>query len=164
VTVKDLEVLFDYDRWANDKLFGAMAELTPDQFTQEVAGSYGSVRNTLVHMLSAQWGWIDRCGGTPRGAALNAADYPTFASVLERWRQIEGYVRAFLSTLRDEDLGRGVEFALGNGPRQTMRLGELLHHAAAHSVHHRGQVALLLRSLGHAPGNFDMLFYYRTGR
>jgi uncharacterized damage-inducible protein DinB len=36
-----------------------------------------------------------------------------------------------------------------------MPIGQLLHHAASHGVHHRGQVALLLRSLGHVPGNFD---------
>ena len=33
-------------------------------------------------------------------------------------------------------------------------------HAAIHGVHHRGQVALLLRSLGAIPGDFDMFFYY----
>jgi uncharacterized damage-inducible protein DinB len=34
----------------------------------------------------------------------------------------------------------------------------------AHGVHHRGQAALLLRLLGHAPGNFDMLIYYAEKR
>jgi uncharacterized damage-inducible protein DinB len=28
-----------------------------------------------------------------------------------------------------------------------------------HGVHHRGQVALLLRALGFTPGDFDVLFY-----
>jgi len=78
----------------------------------------------------------------------------------QRWQQVESYVREFLSRLRDEDLDRTVEFAIGSSPKQTMRLGELMHHAANHAVHHRGQVALLLRVLGYAPGSFDILLYY----
>jgi len=160
MTIKDLELLFDYGYWANRQLFGVLSQLSPTQFTQSVAGSYGSVRNTMVHMLSAEWGWLDRCGGTPRGAALDASDYPTLASLVEEWQQVEGYVREFLSKLRDEDLDRSVEFALGKGPKQTMRLGELMYHAANHGAHHRGQIALLVRMLGYAPGNFDMLLYF----
>jgi uncharacterized damage-inducible protein DinB len=164
MTVKDLERLYDYGYWANKKLLSVVSQLTPDQFTQTVAGSYGSVRNTMVHILSAEWGWLDRCGGTSRGPALNAEDYPTLASVYDRWRQVESYVREFLSTLRDSDLDRTVEFAIGGGQKQSMCLGDLMHHAAIHGVHHRGQVALLLRSLGHTAGNFDVLVYYGDRR
>ena len=160
MTVKDLQALYDYSYWANKKLFEVLAGLTPEQFTEVVAGSYGSVRNTMVHVLSAEWGWLDRCGGAPRGAALVASDYPTLTSLLDRWQQVEASVRTFLGDLRDEDLDRVVEFAFGSGPKHAMRLGELMHHAAIHGVHHRGQVALLLRSLGQVPGNFDILFYY----
>ena len=154
--------MFDYGRWANGKLLEVLSQLTAEQFVQPVAGSYGSVRNTMVHILSAEWGWIDRCGGRPRGAALDASDYPTVASLFDRWHEVEGYEREFLSTLRDEDLDRTVEFSIGGGPRRAMPLGALMHHAANHGVHHRGQVALLLRSLGYVPGNFDILIYYAS--
>jgi uncharacterized damage-inducible protein DinB len=160
VTVEDLKTLFDYGYWANSKLSDVLSELTTEQFTQQVAGSYGSVRNTMVHMLSAEWGWLERCGGAVRGPALNARDYPTVASLLERWRHVETCMRGFLSTLRDDDLDRVLDFAIGGGATYSMPLGQLLHHAAIHGVHHRGQVALLLRTLGHVPGNFDILLYY----
>ena len=158
--VRDLERLYDYQYWANRRLMDVVSRLTPDEFTRSVAGSYGSVRNTLVHILSAEWGWLERCGGTPRGPALNAQDYPTVASLFDRWKYVEARVREFLSTLQDEDLGRMVEFALAGGSQQSMALGHLMHHAAIHGVHHRGQVALLVRTLGHIPGNFDILLYY----
>jgi uncharacterized damage-inducible protein DinB len=160
MTIEDLEALFDYNYWANQKFFEVLSQLTDAQFIQPVAGSYGSIRNTLVHVLSAEWGWLDRCGGPARGPALSASDYPTLASVRARWQQVEEHMRQFLASLSDADLERAVEFSIGNGPKQVMRLGELMHHAAIHGVHHRGQVALLVRSLGYAPGNVDLLLYY----
>jgi uncharacterized damage-inducible protein DinB len=160
MTVKDLQTLYDYSYWANRKIAGVASQLTPEQFTQSVAGSYGSIRNTMVHILSAEWGWLDRCGGPPRGAQLKADDFPTLQSVMDTWTRVEASMREFLSRLRDEDLARTIEFAIGAGPKHSMPLGELMHHAAVHAVHHRGQVALLLRALGYAPGNFDILMYY----
>lgn len=164
MTVKDLENLYDYGYWANRRLWRVMAQLTPEQFTQDVAGSYGSVRNTMVHVLSAEWGWLSRCGGPERGPALKPADFPTLDSLVATWTKVEGYVREVLSTLKDEDLYREVEYSNPQGEKRRMRLGELLQHAAHHGVHHRGQVALLLRLLGLTPGNFDALFYYAEKR
>ena len=161
MTVRDLERMYDYGYWANRKLVPVLAQLTPEQFTQDVAGSYGSVRNTLVHIMSAEWGWLDRCGGPKRGPILKSEDYPTLASLLETWGVVETHVRAFLASLNDADLLRNVEFRLPqmSDRAHVMRLGDLLQHAANHAVHHRGQVALLLRVLGYAPGNFDLLVY-----
>jgi len=89
MTIKGLENLHDYDHWANKKLFAVIVELTPEQFTQKIAGSYGSGRNTLVHMMSTEWGWLDRCGGTRRGSALKGEDYPTLESIMTLWSKVE---------------------------------------------------------------------------
>jgi uncharacterized damage-inducible protein DinB len=156
---RDLERLYDYNYWANKQLIGVVSQLTPEQFTQSVAGSYGSIRNTLVHVLSAEWGWLDRCGGPERGERLNPQDYPTVESLVRAWTRVEEYMRGFLSGPKDDDLTRDIEFAIGGGPKHSVPLGDLMQHAAVHAVHHRGQVALLLRTLGYVPGNFDLLLY-----
>lgn len=70
MTVEDMQTLFDYGYWANGKLFQTISQLTPAQFTHPLADDHGSIRNTLVHMLSAEWGWLDRCGGPARLAVL----------------------------------------------------------------------------------------------
>jgi uncharacterized damage-inducible protein DinB len=160
MTVKDLQTLFDYGHWANRKLLDAMSPLTPEQFTQPVSDNHGSIRNTMVHVLSAEWGWLDRCGGPERGAPLKPDDFPTIASLVEAENRVETYARQFLGTLRDEDLARIVEFTLGGSEKHSMPVGELLQHAANHGAHHRGQVSLLLRLLGKNPENFDLLFYF----
>ena len=164
MTVKDLEGLYDYGYWANKKLLQAVSPLTPEQFTQVVAGSYGSIRNTLVHILSAEWGWLSRCGGPERGPALKPTDYPTVETVVHTWGTVEANVRAFLSKLKDEDLVRQAEYVNPRGEKRSMPLGEMMQHAANHGVHHRGQVALLLRLLGQVPGDFDLIHYYAERR
>jgi len=164
MTIKDLEVLYDYGYWANRKLFDVIAQLTPEQFTQPVAGSYESIRNTMVHVLSAEAGWLDRCGGPKRGPRLNPADFPTAESVTQACHRVETQVREFLARLKDEDLARNAVYPTERSGTASMPVGELMQHAANHAVHHRGQIALLLRLLGHAPGNFDILIYFAEKR
>jgi uncharacterized damage-inducible protein DinB len=154
----ELRTLYDYGYWANGKLFLSLQQLTPPQFTESVGGSYGSIRNTMVHVVSAEWGWLDRCGGRARGARLSPDDYPTLASLMARASTVESYVREFLSGLSDADVVRRIEYQL-EGPKESTPLGDLMVHAHHHGVHHRGQVAMLVRMLGYAPGNFDFLFY-----
>jgi uncharacterized damage-inducible protein DinB len=162
--VADLQNLYDYTYWANSRLFPVLSQLTPEQFTESVAGSYGSVRNTLVHVLSAEWGWLDRCGGHPRGPLLNPDDFPTVETLVDQWKKVEGYVREFLSTLTDDDLDRVVDYSFNPSQPHSQSVGNLMQHAVIHAVHHRGQVAMLLRLLGHTPGNFDFLYYNEENR
>jgi uncharacterized damage-inducible protein DinB len=161
MTVSEIQRFYDYSYWANARLREPLSRLTTEEFTRTVAGSWGSVRNTLVHMMSAEGGWLERCGGPKRGPMLNPADFPTLESIVTRWSALETQMRAFLAGLTDEDLTRPMTFSLPQMDfSRAMPLGELLHHAVVHNSHHRGQVALLMRVLGHAPGNVDILFYY----
>jgi uncharacterized damage-inducible protein DinB len=93
VTVDDLRTLFDYGWWANGRLLPVVARLTPEEFTRDVTGGHGSIRNTLVHAMSAEWGWLDRCGGAPRGAPLKPPDFPTLESIERTWKKVERSVR-----------------------------------------------------------------------
>jgi uncharacterized damage-inducible protein DinB len=164
MTVKDLEILYDYGHWANRKLFDVISQLPPEQFIEAVAGSNASIRDTLVHVVSVEAGWLDRCGGPKRGPRLNPADFPTVESLTQARNRVEAHVREFLGNLTDEDLARNVEYVNDRAEKRSLPLGELMQHGANHGVHHRGQVALLLRLLGHTPGDFDILFYYADKR
>jgi len=157
--VADFERLYDYSCWANARLFDVVSRIAPEQFTRNVAGSYQSVRNTLVHTLSAEWGWMERCGGPPRGAKLDPANYPTAASVITAWKQVEKDFRAFLMSMNDADLSKPVEFGFSPGEKKSQSRMDILQHAMNHASHHRGQVSLLLRELGVVPGNYDFLWY-----
>ena len=141
------------------------ASLAPDEFIRTVAGGWQSVRNTLVHMMSAEGGWLVRAGGPKRGPALNPDDFATLDAVIGYWAVQEGKVRAFLGGLTSADLARSLEFTLPQlSLTGVLTIGEMLHHGVNHNIHHRGQAALLIRELGYAPGNVDLLFYYGERR
>ena len=160
INVKTLQELFDYSYWANTKIFDVLGSVTLQEFTQTIGGSYGSIRNTLVHIMSAEAGWMERCGGPKRGPRLSPADFPTLKSVIRTWTKVEVNMRRLLSDLSDEDLRHKVEFSFDSSRQYSMSIGEMLHHSALHGVHHRGQVALLLRVLGYVPGDVDIFNYY----
>jgi len=160
MTVKDLEEFYDYGYWANERLFEVVSQITPEDFTRQIDGSPASIRNLLVHSMSAEWGWLSKCGGPERSSRLEPNDYPTIDSVIETWTKVEKWVRAFLSRLKNQDLDRQIIFANERGESRSLSLGSIMHHAANHGVHHRGQISMLLRMLGKAPSNIDILVYY----
>jgi uncharacterized damage-inducible protein DinB len=159
MTIKDIDDVYTYSDWANQRLLKVIEGLAPDEFTRNLGGPFESIRTTLVHMLSAEWGWLGRCGGPERGPRLEPGHFPTLAAIEETWGNVQRGRREFLSSLKDDDVSRMVTYYNDNGEARSLSLGEIMQHAANHNAHHRGQVSMMLRILGHTPGNVDQLFY-----
>lgn len=160
-TIAQLTALYDYSYWANRRLHAPLAALTAEEFTRDVAGAWASVRNTLVHMMSAEGGWLERAGGPKRGAPLKGEAFPTFDAVAAYWAMQEQKVRTFLAAQDDASLQERLQYTIPQlSFSGVLSRGEMLHHAVNHNVHHRGQVMLLIRALGHVPGDVDLMFYY----
>src|ERR1044071_4784163 len=113
-TVEEVRRLFAYHSWATSKLLDVVGTLTPEEWSRDVAGTYGSVRNTLVHTLSAEWGWLDRARGWPRGDKLSPDNYPTPQSLIEQWARVEEKMNEFLSEVSAEQLNGVVEFSIAD--------------------------------------------------
>ena len=164
MTVADLTTLFDYSYWANVRIFRAVECLSAEAFSRPLNGGHGSIRDTLVHTLSAERGWLARCGGPERGPSLRGEDFVSVAALTAAWGETETQVRRFLASLTDGDLERMAKYANNRGEARSMPLGELLHHTAIHAVHHRGQVATMLRLLEQPAEPIDILFYFAGQR
>src|SRR5262250_2225501 len=55
---EDIVLLYEYDRWANARIFQSLEALTVEQFTRDLGGSFGSVRDTVLHILAGEWTWL----------------------------------------------------------------------------------------------------------
>jgi len=58
MTEDDIQLLYEYDRWANIRVLQAASALSVGHFTRDLGGSFRSVRDTLVHIIGGEWSWL----------------------------------------------------------------------------------------------------------
>lgn len=164
MTPADCRALYDYNRWANRRVFAAASALSGEGFVEDRGSSFGSVRDTLTHIYAAEWVWLQRWQGSSPAAYPPPEDFPSVESLAGRWEELERDRAAFLATLTDAALEREVAYTNVQGERWRYPLEKMLQHVANHSTYHRGQVVTLLRQLGaKAPGTDLLLFLDETG-
>lgn len=155
----DLQTLYEYDRWANARMLDAVSRLTAEQFTADFSSSFHSVRDTLTHLLSADWIWLRRWKGTSPPAMFNPSDFSDFATLRAKWAEVEKELTEFVEQLTDETLASRIAYTNTKGERSEYLLGQLMQHVVNHSSYHRGQITSFLRQLGAEPVATDFLIF-----
>jgi uncharacterized damage-inducible protein DinB len=162
MTHQDLKTLLDFHYWARDRVLEAAAALSAEQYTRDLGGSFKSVRDTLVHLYSAEWAWYQRWQGTSPTAALRFDDYPDLETLRGAWNAQEHKVRAHVDSLGENDITRVIDYRLLSGQAGASPFWQMLQHMVNHGSYHRGQVTTMLRQLGaKPPASVDMITYYR---
>ena len=162
MTLQDLRTLLDFHYWARDRALDAASALTPEQLTRDMGGSFKSVRDTLVHLYSAEWAWYQRWQGLSLTAALPLDQFPDVASLRAAWIAHEAKMRGFLASLGEEGIARVFEYKTLNGQPGSSAFWQMLQHLVNHGSYHRGQLTTLLRQLGATPAkSMDLIAFYR---
>ena len=172
MTKDDVQLLYEYDRWANNRVLQAVSTLCVDEFTRDLGGSFRSVRDALVHIIGGEWGWLTIWKEPSVSSAFVTTDlwtrldalfppnaFPDVAAVQLRWAEVEREQVEFVNRVTNESLGRMV-------PVRTTQisLAHLMQHLANHSTYHRGQVALKMQQLAAAPVATDFALFLLEGR
>ena len=157
----ELQILIDYHYWARDRVLDAVEPLTADQLTRDLANSFPSVRDTLVHLYGAEWIWCARWEGESPEVLPAASAFPDLVTIRHAWDEQERRVRAVLDRLGPEGVLRPIEYQR-LGVRQAQPFWQMLQHLVNHGSYHRGQVVTMLRQLGVVPPeNMDLISFYR---
>jgi uncharacterized damage-inducible protein DinB len=171
MTKDDIQLLFEYDRWANNRVLQAASTLSAEQFTRDLGGSFRSVRDTLVHIVSGTWGWLAYWKEaspssdfltnlwTPLNTVFDPNAYADVAAVQSKWAEVEREQTEFVDGITNESLQRMLPV------RETqISLAHLMQHVANHSTYHRGQVSLMMRQLAAQPLSTDFAMFLLQGR
>ncbi len=162
MTPQDARTLVDYNYWATHRVLDAVAALTAEQFTRDLASSFRSVRDTLSHLHGSEWIWLSRLHGESPRTALPHDRFPDLASARAAWAETEAGVRAWVDGADQEALDRVIEYRFLSGQATASRIVHILQHVVNHGTYHRGQLTTMLRQLDAAPpASLDLIAYYR---
>jgi uncharacterized damage-inducible protein DinB len=148
---------YDYHFTENRKIWDSyIMPLSHEQFTQDVRYSHGSVRDQIVHLMSADDYWFSGLRGVERPDSLNPASFNNRGSIRAHWDSIEQNMRNYLEKLRDDML---FEKPFTDGEDPDLELWQALLHVANHGTDHRAQILRLLNDLGVETTSQDYIFY-----
>lgn len=159
--IDEIRELYAYNRWANRRLLDAASRLSPEAFTRDLGSSFPSVRDTLAHIVAAEWVWLERWRGRSPTGPPEAWDLSTPDAIRGAWEEVERDRQAFLAGLDDAAPKREIAYRTTSGQPFEQPLGQMLRHVVNHSSYHRGQVVTMLRQLGAEPPPTDLILFYR---
>ena len=141
---------FKYNLWANLRLLDACEDLTDAQLDATIKGTYGSVRVTLVHMLSGEEGYVRHFTGTAPTPRLR--EFTTFPGFDELRRRAELSGKELITIAEHGNISQ--VFSLDDGTYEVPAIHVLIQ-AINHAVDHRSQIATLMSQQGIEPPELD---------
>ena len=157
--VELVRTLYRYSDWANQRILDTAAAVSPEQFRADVGASYSSLHETLVHVMSSQWMWLERWTGTSPQVLLDPEDFSDLAAVRTHWAQVEADTQEFLAALGSEQLGQVINYLTAKGEPRSYPLWQPMLQQVNHATQHRSEAAVMLTGFGHSPGDLDFIIY-----
>lgn len=161
-----------YNREFNLLLFGKVADLDDSERKRDMGAFFGSIHDTLNHILLADRIWLGRFAKAfPEMASLADADLvyefsslsqevcADFDELLHERKATDRVISDWVEELTDELLAQTMRYSNSGGQVREHPVWVAAAHLFNHQTHHRGQVTTLLSQLGLDPGVTDYFAY-----
>ena len=152
-----------YNAWANRRLYDACATLDAAEYLKRRAAFFGSIHNTLNHLLVADRIWLARIERKEHGIkSLDQVLYDDLATLRAAREAEDAHICALTDGLDAAALMNTWSYSNMAGTPQETRLDWILSHLFNHQTHHRGQVHDTLSQTSTAPPPLDLLYFLRA--
>ncbi len=149
-----------YNRWANRRLYGAVAQLDPEEIHAPRSGFFPSIAKTLNHMVVADRIWLGRFLGQPsEHKRLDEIPYDDFAALTAAREAEDQRIIAFFKELPQARIESMFDYKNMAGDPKSSELLPVLTHFFNHQTHHSGQAHGMLSSTRVAPPSLDMVVF-----
>jgi uncharacterized damage-inducible protein DinB len=151
-----LSDFFKYNLWANLRLLDACAQLSDAQLDETMQGTYGSVRETVMHLFSAEEGYARHFNFTGRAPIPPLKESETFPGFDELRRRAERSGKELIALAEQGNLDHILHLDGGAYDASVMIV---LMQAIDHGIDHRSQIATLLSQQGIETPDLDAWAY-----
>ena len=145
---------FGHHVWATVRVIEACELLTPEQLATVVPGTYGSILDTLRHLVAADRGYLTLLSGSVADVDETTLDMASMRTTMyenEPVWQVVSSPDVEKDVVRHRDDGSDSHAPLG------IRLAQVIHHG----TDHRSQICTGLTGLGFTPPEIDVWDYGR---
>ncbi|MSO93087.1 MAG: damage-inducible protein DinB [Rhodospirillales bacterium] len=149
-----------FNQWANERLYESCAGMADAERKRDRKAFFGSIHNTLNHLLVVDRLWLGRIEGAESGIkSLDQVLYGDFDGLRAARRKKDQRLIAFVDGIPENRLAETISYTRMSEPRlaQTKPLHVLLITLFNHQTHHRGQVHNMLSQAGIAPPALDII-------
>lgn len=162
--MNNLALMARFNQWVNRLFYDSVATLSDADYRLDRKAFFGSIHNTLNHLLVVDRLWISRIRGVDHGiSSLADILYDDFKDLrAARVREDQGLID-LVDGIDDDRMTKPLVYTpiLKTGEQQT-RIDHILITLYNHQAHHRGQVHAMLTQTGVSPSNIDVLYYLET--
>lgn len=154
-------MLADYTIWADTIVIGWLNQLNEDQWNKSTTSSFSSIKQTALHIASAEKVWIDFWKIEPAPVYLSVNFEGTKKDLIDIWEEANMGMKKFIDEYPEDNYMKDVIFSYPRGGEGKMEFWQTVSHIVNHSTYHRGQLVTLLRQVGFTNlSSIDLATYF----
>jgi len=156
----------EHNQWVNTRLYDVAPKPSEADYFADRGAFFGSVHNTLNHIVTTDMIWLHRIDGTGTApAGLDAVLFDNLADTRAMREQLDARMIAAVDEMDDAALRAPIRFKARGGEDVAIPTNLMVANLCNHQTHHRGQVHAMLTSLGQEVPPLDFFpFLMATGR
>lgn len=153
-------LLARFNRWVNRRFYDLAASLPEAERKRDRQAFFGSIHNTLNHLLVVDRLWLDRLEGKSNAIrGLDEVLHDAFEPLAAERGAVDERLIAYIDGLDAAGLAKPLRYRFISGAEAETPLHLVLITLFNHQTHHRGQVHVLLTQAGLRPPDSDIIDY-----
>ncbi|MGG3557801.1 DinB family protein [Peribacillus frigoritolerans] len=158
--------MYNYHAWANGVIIDRLNELPEHIYHKEIQSGFSSVSKVLTHIYLTDYTWFDIISGKSMDEAM--ASSSELKKEVEK-KSIEEMKKIFIdlyernkALLSTEDMEKVMVVDNPYAGSLETTISESVLHVVTHGSYHRGNIATMLRQMGHTSVMQDFGLYLYT--